>query len=391
MQPIFTKVKNYFLESLVVFTDCLHELMNSVRLSLTHIPESISSDPYAELYHRRHNEKKLLVILNNTMHTKSVILYDLVYAFVEAFMIEEDGNTMRPMSLKRQPTISQNTFDRISLGGFHSASMASLTRSPPISMAQIISDRTDTFLEDPEFVTVWNLYNDIIGQTIDCFVRSRTLTALQCIRGGMILSGYDWQKSPAVTSVRSFVLELLLESSLVHSWLKSMEDSDQARNVVSHTIFCKLSDRIAELFYHYASEHLHRPISKNGALQLHTELEFIREVLGAYETNKAKELHSRIKEHLMFISSYDPNDATSRTQRSRIIEQMLEKTKVQLHCFLNEDAMRHREAVSRSGNKKPGGRRGKHAAVLALRGLSDRPTMSGQMKRTASFRIFALG
>jgi hypothetical protein len=178
----------------------------------------------------------------------------------------------------------------------------------------------------------------IVNEVFDClsslvvksYLRHKTRSLNHFIVKGMLTGGHDWARGPAPTQVRSYMLELLLDLAQVHYQAELV-----AKNFVKQ-FFCSVQERLGELFLEHLS-YIPR-IGDNGVLQLEIEVDFLNIVLRNYETSRSKDLFKRVKSNLKSASSVTIKDKGSTVSnrkklRDEIIQQMLDKSRLQFSCF----------------------------------------------------------
>lgn len=157
------------------------------------------------------------------------------------------------------------------------------------------------------------------------FVRRKNSTLLRYLRKGIHLSGYDWNKAPPPTKIRSFILEILVELALVHS------NVDRITKQHTKKIFQMLYEGLGRLFREYVVDSIEH-ISPSAAFQLDIEFDFVQKALCNYETETTKQIFNSLRNYLYDLTKHRNDDSSKRVKESIINETSL-MTRVQLNCF----------------------------------------------------------
>ena len=193
---------------------------------------------------------------------------------------------------------------------------------PPSSKVKYSYSEEDYDVKkDAKIIT--EVYTSLETFIVDSYVRNKTRSLNTFVTKGILTGGHDWFRCPPPSEVRYYMLELLLDLAQVHY---------QAEIVARETIkrlFCKLHERLGELFTEYIRQ-IQR-CGENGALQLELELEFLNVVLRHYETSRSKDLFKKLKANLRTISQDKGGNA--KKLKEVVIQQMINKTRLQFSCF----------------------------------------------------------
>ena len=396
-QDLVSEIEKHFMQCLKVFADNYHELsFNEEELSR----KQSMSGKYRFSVHNfnkiEERDSRLLLTLSNCSHTKNVILYNVLSAFVAGFKLHPSAvthpfsstssnnsnstTTMTTTTTKITTTTTgtTSTTSKISTTGkqtFHDddsfdntiqeeedddSDKSEEARSSKNLSKNLLSEmdlsfrvtskdlqtHTMTFMKQDSIQQVFHVYDTLIDLLINDFVRKKSHAFMKRIEKGLILSGYDWKRSPTPTSVRSYILDLLLELSMVHaktekitsvtigsdfyktgSIFNDMNSLDVKREFTSK-IFSLLTERLAEIFLYHAKSI--EEMGENAALQLDIDVSFLRKALESFETSRAKQIFKKLNKHLSQVTRFS---SSTEQLKASIIHDMAEKTYTQLDCF----------------------------------------------------------
>ena len=122
--------------------------------------------------------------------------------------------------------------------------------------------------------TVSDIYDTLQNMIFDRYVRSKTLKLNRIIEESIMCDGINWEVANEPRSVRNHILHLLLQMVFVHNQVYN-----NAKNELSN-VLKSLLEKIADHFL--ANIKSIDRFSRNGALQLLVEADFIRKCLQKY-------------------------------------------------------------------------------------------------------------
>lgn len=261
-----------FLNCIGSFADCLHQL--------AYPDDKLASDD------------QLLMILSNIIYTKENILHKITYSFVDKFIYE-----------------SETRYEK--------------------EVEQAVMDFLNPRKKGESFKT-YCLFDDLEQLILQSFVQRKTSALITYYDKGFHLGGYDWKKSNEPNSIRSFVLEFLVDLALVHSSV------ERKAKYYTQAIFEMLNENVIQIFEQYIRYEIDS-MSVNAAFQLDIEFEFIQRAFKKYNSKKSKnrETLKKLRNYIIESSGFDPGELMER-QKQDIIEDFSVKTRVQLDCFVTE-------------------------------------------------------
>lgn len=270
--PIIPSITQNFLNSISSFADCLHQL--------AYPEDKLASDD------------QLLMILNNLIYTKENVLHKITYTFVDKFIYEAETRYEKEVE-------------------------------------QAVMDFLNPRSKRESFQT-FCLFDDLEQLILQSFVQRKTAGLITYFDRGIHLGGYDWKKSNDPNSIRSFVLEFLVDLALVHSSV------ERKAKYYTQAIFEMLNENVTQIFEQYIRFEIDN-MSVNAAFQLDIEFEFIQRALKKYNSKKSKnrEILKKLRQYIIESSGFDPGELMER-QKQDIIEDFSIKTRVQLDCFVTE-------------------------------------------------------
>ncbi|EFC46828.1 predicted protein [Naegleria gruberi] len=375
---LVSEVEKYLLECIQVFADCFHELsfrqLSSNNNSIMNSANSNNSGKYRfSLYNFNKIEEKdsrLLLTLSNCSHTKNVIVFNILSAFVAGFKSHSNDQTTLQDGKNDLLDDDQNTFidddeDEYSdkSDNEESNNMKTVATGAQKAIAQMelsfhmtskhLQNQTNDFMKTESVQHVYVVYDTLIDLLINDFVKRKSLTFYKRIEKGLLLSGYDWKSSPAPSSIRSYILDLLLELSMVHSKTEKMTSvtfnnvnlstNGNAQNnnftnqnlsvnrAFTSRIFSLLTERLGETFLHFSKTI--EDVCENAAFQLDIDISFIRRALQSFETSRTKSIYQKINKHLTKLSNFSSSSEQYQILKNTLIASAAEKSFTQLDCF----------------------------------------------------------
>lgn len=143
-----------------------------------------------------------------------------------------------------------------------------------------------------------NLYNILEQMIFDKYVRNKTLILNKIIDSSLLMDGMNWNTNEEPKNIRNNCLQLLLQFVFIHNevYNSSKEELDN----VLRSLLEKIADHLLSTI------NLIDSFSKNGALQLLIEIEFIEKTLEKYlEVEGSKEVFHQITQLLLKYIIFD--------------------------------------------------------------------------------------
>jgi len=196
---------------------------------------------------------------------------------------------------------------------------------PPLwdKFLSIIPDKYHEALE-PELAGVAGLYATLARMVTDAYIRSTALGLGDFITRGLMTSGRDWSAKQPVTKVREYVMELLLEIVLVYDDVMGI--AKPWVHKVMQTLLWMISDNFYSLMRRVGD------FCVTGAMQVYVEIEFIRRVLGSFESPASREtlrdVRNFLERHMM-----SPSYGELKQKAEDIVVKALKSTRVMFACF----------------------------------------------------------
>jgi hypothetical protein len=275
---LLEEVQEHLLEGALVFADCLHQL------AFRKIPASKQQTSTkrmrrseivgAEKQMQVQKENELLMILSNIYHTRTIVIPDIVFAFIAAFQsakaakkddsksqteqavdkeVEKKNDKSESSESKSDASDSEDDESESSASSSSSSSSDSdededsgyyfreeeVVVEKENQSAVTLAEReilklATQFQNKDEFKAVMQIYDNLSDFVVDAFVRRKSQMFTHFVEKGLLLSGYNWSESPEPMEVQSFILEILLELSITHSRVERVTATSIMIDSTSH-------------------------------------------------------------------------------------------------------------------------------------------------------------
>ncbi|KAL0483051.1 hypothetical protein AKO1_014919 [Acrasis kona] len=321
MRPV---ISDLFISCMTAFCDNLHKL---------------GFDPNTD-------DRMLLMVLGNISYTRQVVKKELMDAFAESFArakplsiaTQEESEKVDESERADESAATTETYDddddddededESDVGSY---SIDTLTISSPnaVEMQKKIKEMVSQFSSDERWEHLDQMYELLASLVLNRYVSVTARTLVKFVEKGVLLSGYNWKDAPRPMTVRPFVLKVLLSLSLSHSRICGIDSAYADR------VFGGLTERIAEILSEYLVGH--EKISENGAFQMDIEIAFISRALKKFENERSKTLFMHLCDRLSELSGYRPDSSSKKSIKENILNDMQEKTRLQLNCFQDDE------------------------------------------------------
>ncbi len=385
------EVHDYLVGAIMSFADTLHHLA-FLKAKPATSGQSKRIQSYVARLNQKRKEHELLLLLTNVYYTKSVIIPDLLFAFIAAFkyassMRKDDVPTESPDKQKdgaegKRAAMTKNTnnsdddessssdsdsdSDKDSDKSRNSDSDGDSDSDEDVDEDDVkhkhkkiksnglsekeIAKLVTQFRARDDFKQIFLVYDTVVSFVVDSFVRRKVNIFNVYIEKGFLLSGYSWVKSPEPVKVRPYVLEILLDLAMTHSNIErttsmlneTAETVDQPPAVSTSSAAKSASSSVDPFIKRIFTKLYERllelffdyvknlqVISTNGALQIDIDVSFVRKALTSFETRRSKVIYSSIIKYLQECWSH--NKASK--LKEQILDRTTQETQVQLDCF----------------------------------------------------------
>jgi len=142
----------------------------------------------------------------------------------------------------------------------------------------------------------------------------------------MLLSGFDWNRTTPLISIRNYEMNLLLQLVFIHNELYKSELDEKLVQWVLSTLL----ENIYQTYIDCIS--LIENFSDHGKLQAGEEIEFISSILSKYKTEISEKLYHALDQTLGYSHQKKTNQVAYK-HATTILKETLNSTGLLFECF----------------------------------------------------------
>jgi hypothetical protein len=203
------------------------------------------------------------------------------------------------------------------------------TKIIPNLIKQFNTEYPGTLVENEK--GIYDVYDQLEKLVFDKYLKNKILVLDAHIKNGMLLSAFDPKTLSPPSSIRDYVMDLLLHLVYIHDELSRFSPNS------SKSVLTTLVETVYQEFIDSLNKITAQNFSIMGLLQIGVELEFISSIVKEYHTPIATRSYNQLDSLLEYkkLKEGKTPEVSARLIDSinNVLKESLQSTKMLFECF----------------------------------------------------------